>query len=405
VTDQDGWKGRAPVPAGGLGPILALLNKLNTRVNNLETSSSLISAAISKGGLTVRDGGGIAVQDGGGITARDGGEITAYAADNVGYARMVDAAVEFSYSADEDTPARLLAGDSVFTDGSHGSGLWIYPPRNVDNDDDPTQINLFGPKGTGQPGGMWLRSDGAIAVASSRSIFANADTYAELTAGSDGVRVSADGGQASLEGESVSVIATGASLTASGGDLHATSSSDTVVSAGGNATVVADATSFLVGGAVTVQATGSAGIYLSPGSGGLSMSPVATTGAGANAVWDQSGQLLKSTSSRRYKTDIADYTPDPAHVLALRPRTFRTDAEVAALGDKALTYVGYIAEEVADAGLTELVVLDDKGRPDALSYDRMLAAYHAVIVQQQQTITDLAERVAALEETRKEATS
>ncbi len=134
----------------------------------------------------------------------------------------------------------------------------------------------------------------------------------------------------------------------------------------------------------------------------------ATTGASANTFIDPSdGRIWRSTSSRRYKQDIADLAIDPDAVLALRPRMWRDKAEVEQDADTETHYVGFIAEELHDLGLTAFVIYDDEGKPEAIAYDRLSAATVSLAQQQQREIDDLkqqlaslAERVGALESSR-----
>jgi hypothetical protein len=115
------------------------------------------------------------------------------------------------------------------------------------------------------------------------------------------------------------------------------------------------------------------------------------TAAAANCFIDPSdGRIWRSTSSRRRKVDIEDAEVDPAAVLKMRPRTFRDKGQVDNDPDTTTRFIGFIAEELHDLGLTDFVDYDDEGRPDAISYDRLTAAIIPVL-------KDLNARVAALE--------
>lgn len=122
-----------------------------------------------------------------------------------------------------------------------------------------------------------------------------------------------------------------------------------------------------------------------------------STGASANTVIDLAGRVNKSTSSLRYKQDVEDHDVDPAAVLQMRPRSWRGKADVDELGEDAPRWVGFIAEELADLGLTEFVVYDAEGRPDAIAYDRLSVALLSLAKAQQTRLDDLAERLEALE--------
>ena len=100
-----------------------------------------------------------------------------------------------------------------------------------------------------------------------------------------------------------------------------------------------------------------------------------TTGSGANAFLNASGELQRSTSSLKYKTDVKNATFGIADVMKLRPVTYKGKSET----DGDTIYAGLIAEEVDSAGLKEFVQYAEDGTPDALSYGNMVAlAFKAI---------------------------
>jgi hypothetical protein len=94
-----------------------------------------------------------------------------------------------------------------------------------------------------------------------------------------------------------------------------------------------------------------------------------TTGSAANMHILSSGSIVRSTSSRKYKTDIQDATHGLAEVMQLRPVTYKGTGN----HDGQQVLGGLIAEEVHDAGLTEFVQYADDGTPDALAYGHMVS--------------------------------
>jgi len=116
-----------------------------------------------------------------------------------------------------------------------------------------------------------------------------------------------------------------------------------------------------------------------------------TTGSSANMFVASDGQFLRSTSSQRYKNTINDATHGLTELLALRPVTYKGNND----GDT--VFGGLIAEEVHDAGLTEFVQYNEDGEPDALAYGNMVSLCIKAIQEQQETITALEARIAALE--------
>ena len=94
-----------------------------------------------------------------------------------------------------------------------------------------------------------------------------------------------------------------------------------------------------------------------------------TSAAPANIGVDSSGILFRSTSSIRYKRNVQDAAHGLADVLKLRPVTYEGVTD----GDAGKRVGGLIAEEVHEACLTEFVVYDSDGNPDALAYANMVS--------------------------------
>ena len=97
----------------------------------------------------------------------------------------------------------------------------------------------------------------------------------------------------------------------------------------------------------------------------------ATTSSAANVFIDTAttpaGQIKRSTSSLRYKTNVQDAVHGLAEVLQMRPVTYQ------GVNDGEKVFGGLIAEEIDAIGLTEFVMYDSEGRPDALHYGPMVA--------------------------------
>jgi hypothetical protein len=93
-----------------------------------------------------------------------------------------------------------------------------------------------------------------------------------------------------------------------------------------------------------------------------------TTGVGANVVVLSDGELLRSTSSLKYKTDVRDYDKGLNEVMQLQPKYYKGKND-----ESETQFAGLIAENVHDLGLTEFVQYADDGTPDALSYTNMIA--------------------------------
>ena len=101
-----------------------------------------------------------------------------------------------------------------------------------------------------------------------------------------------------------------------------------------------------------------------------------TTASAANVFVDSNGLLQRSTSSARYKADIQPFTGGLADLLRLQPKSFLSKGE-----RDGPRHLGFLAEDLDDAGLYSLVNYDAQGRPDAVQYDR-LATYLVNAVQE-----------------------
>lgn len=141
---------------------------------------------------------------------------------------------------------------------------------------------------------------------------------------------------------------------------------------------------------------GNEGVDINTG-GDLHLYELPTTGSSANLRLDPgTAQIQYVTSSERYKQDIEDVTVDPADVLKLQGRTWRQKTDVQADPDTEVRHVGFIAEELDDAGLGVFVEYDAEGRPDAIQYDRLSVGLVELAKSQQKQLDDQAAQLAAL---------
>jgi hypothetical protein len=120
------------------------------------------------------------------------------------------------------------------------------------------------------------------------------------------------------------------------------------------------------------------------------------------AVWvEGSGTFCRNTSARKFKENIQDFEIDPDTVLKMRPviydRKDQVDEETGKLRPGRKGEVGLIADEAHDLGLNWIVQYMD-GEVDALRYDLLGVALLPVVQRQARQVSDLEERLAALEE-------
>jgi hypothetical protein len=91
-----------------------------------------------------------------------------------------------------------------------------------------------------------------------------------------------------------------------------------------------------------------------------------SVGSGIQVLVGALGRLGTTTSSRRFKEEIADMGDASAPLLALRPVTFRYTEAAAGDGPRPLDF-GLIAEEVAEL-YPDLVAYDEEGKPYSVRY-------------------------------------
>jgi hypothetical protein len=117
-----------------------------------------------------------------------------------------------------------------------------------------------------------------------------------------------------------------------------------------------------------------------------------TTASAANVFVASDGRMSRSTSSLRYKHDIAPLDTADAHaaLMAMRPVTYRGKTD-----EDQRRYVGFIAEEMQQ--IAPLLCTYDEGgesgTPNYVTYDRITAYLVAVVQQQQAEIDALKARI------------
>ena len=113
---------------------------------------------------------------------------------------------------------------------------------------------------------------------------------------------------------------------------------------------------------------------LTDSSGNAVFPAVATTASAANAYIGANGTtILKSTSSKRYKTDIRDLD-DSSTLDQLRPVLYKSNPDTVPGDDQTLDHYGFIAEDIDE--IDEKLVQykeDESGEkiPDGVQYDRI----------------------------------
>ena len=105
-----------------------------------------------------------------------------------------------------------------------------------------------------------------------------------------------------------------------------------------------------------------------------------------------------TVSSRRFKREITPLAVDVEKVLNIEPVTFKYNSGVLhETEDQEAVQVGFIAEDLDAAGLTNLVEYDENGLPQGIFYSRYITALQAVVRYQASQIQSLSGRLDALE--------
>lgn len=142
---------------------------------------------------------------------------------------------------------------------------------------------------------------------------------------------------------------------------------------------------------------------------GFVFMPELGTGSGTALQITSANQVVKASSSLRYKQDI-DYDISVQDCIdlveSLRGTAFRYKDEVRVQGDDAPYHLNFIAEDVAQTGELSptLIFRDADGRPDALQEQSFKVVHNAVLQhllsenrRLTATVDDLTERLERLE--------
>ncbi|MBD5834704.1 gp58-like family protein [Lactobacillus delbrueckii] len=128
-----------------------------------------------------------------------------------------------------------------------------------------------------------------------------------------------------------------------------------------------------------------------------------TTSAGANVFVAPDGALVRSSSARKYKTDIQDAGNDyGAKLIEFTPQKWIDKAEKKHYEEdpeknkKPDYYYGLIADDLDAAGLDMLVNYGKEGEVEGINYDRLAVALLPVIKSLKDQVASLKEQLKAL---------
>ena len=251
--------------------------------------------------------------------------------------------------------------------------------------------------GTNAPFWQTITGTGSIAYATSPTISSPSITTSITTTST---------GTFTLLGNTMSTMnfAAGAAITAIGkvGGLvnikGETSIEFSGLSIGYGSSGWLDVNGAITGAAITGSGTVTGGNLTTAGS----ITRTTLVGGGTTgASFSNTGTIIRTTSSQRYKQDIQDAYYVYEDILSLSPKTFRFKEEVE-INPESRVYAGLIAEDVDQIESLKVFVNyqtqeDNSKIPDGIAYGEMVSALVAAIKHQDTVIKNLEARVEQLE--------
>ena len=115
-----------------------------------------------------------------------------------------------------------------------------------------------------------------------------------------------------------------------------------------------------------------------------------TTANAANVQCDAAGSLRTSTSALKYKTNVRDFAS--IDINKFRPVVYNSLCDD---DDKTKDHFGFIADEVDQSGIKELVSYDSKGEVNGFQYERMTVVLTKAIQELNAEVQSLKAKVGA----------
>lgn len=104
---------------------------------------------------------------------------------------------------------------------------------------------------------------------------------------------------------------------------------------------------------------------------------------------DGSGNFGYVSSTKKTKQNIKAANVNIEALLAARLVNFRYKQAVKEYGENAAIELGFIAEEIAELGLTEFVIYDAEGAPAGIDYVKISVALYAVVQDHEERLKKL----------------
>ena len=117
------------------------------------------------------------------------------------------------------------------------------------------------------------------------------------------------------------------------------------------------------------------------------------TGTGTNLVVTTGGEVVRQTSSKRYKKDIENLNFDTSKFMKLQPVSFKWNEKSSS---ENIEDYGLIAEEVEKID-PQLAIYDGEGEVEGVDYQKINIMLLKVVQEQQKIISDQEDRIAKLE--------
>jgi hypothetical protein len=125
-------------------------------------------------------------------------------------------------------------------------------------------------------------------------------------------------------------------------------------------------------------------------SGPLSVENMRPLGAATTISWDPAtGEIIAAASSRRYKDKIQPFKDDFYKILQLSPKSF-------VYKGANRREIGYIAEDLDDIGLKDLLYYNKDKQPESIHYDKIPLYLLEIVKVQQKELADLKKELAEL---------
>jgi hypothetical protein len=124
----------------------------------------------------------------------------------------------------------------------------------------------------------------------------------------------------------------------------------------------------------------------------------AALGRTRKAAWiDLNGTLGNAaSSSREVKQQINPTTYEYEKIISIEPKTFKYNEAVEIMGENAPLELGFIAEDLHDAGVTELVYYREDGSVEGLDYTKFAVITQQIVREQHAMIMELKNEIEKL---------